>query len=110
MTSKYSKYSSAERAVLQEATDAARAWNWTGPIPEAPFKAALDVITRTHAEAWHQLTGLARAPQPLLAGIHGQTVLHRRARGGEKGATLQLVDPFALRARTTRGQSRMGRG
>jgi anhydro-N-acetylmuramic acid kinase len=92
------KYSASERAVLQAATDAARAWNWTGPIPEAPFKAALDVITATHADAWHQLTGMARAPQPLLAGIHGQTVLHRRARGGEKGATLQLVDPFALRA------------
>ena len=45
------KYTAAERGVLQAATDAARAWNWTGPIPEAPFKAALDVITRTHADA-----------------------------------------------------------
>lgn len=92
------KYTPAERAVLQAATDAARAWNWTGPIPEAPFKAALDVITSTHADAWHLLTREQRAPQPLLAGVHGQTVLHRRAQGGEKGATLQLVDPFALRA------------
>jgi anhydro-N-acetylmuramic acid kinase len=90
------KYSRDERAVLQAATDAARAWNWTGPIPEAPFKAALDVITRTHVEAWGMLTGLARAPAPLLAGVHGQTVLHRRAQPGQKGATLQLVDPFAL--------------
>jgi anhydro-N-acetylmuramic acid kinase len=90
------KYSRDERAVLQAATDAARAWNWQGPIPEAPFKAALGVITRTHVEAWGMLTGLARAPAPLLAGVHGQTVLHRRAQPGQKGATLQLVDPFAL--------------
>ena len=90
------KYSRDERAVLQAATDAARAWNWTGPIPEAPFKAALDVISRTHVEAWGMLTGLARAPAPLLAGVHGQTVLHRRAQAGQKGATLQLVDPFSL--------------
>jgi anhydro-N-acetylmuramic acid kinase len=90
------RYSAAERAILQAATDAARAWNWAGPIPEAPFKAALDVITRTHFEAWGMLTGLARAPAPLLAGVHGQTVLHRRAQPGHKGATLQLVDPFAL--------------
>lgn len=45
------KYTRDERAALQAATDAARAWNWQGPIPEAPFKAALDVITRTHFEA-----------------------------------------------------------
>ena len=90
------KYSRDERAVLQAATDAARTWNWQGPIPEAPFKAALDVITRTHFEAWGMLTALARAPAPLLAGVHGQTVLHRRAQPGQKGATLQLVDPFAL--------------
>jgi anhydro-N-acetylmuramic acid kinase len=92
------RYSAEERKTLQAATDAARTWNWTGPIPEAPFKAALDVITRTHTEAWHMLTGPQRAPVPLLAGIHGQTVLHRRAKPGEKGATLQLVHPFALRA------------
>lgn len=92
------KYTAAERAVLQAATEAARAWNWMGPIPEKPFKAALDVITETHADAWFQLTREERAPRPLLAGIHGQTVLHRRARNGVKGATLQLVDPFALRA------------
>ena len=91
------RYSAAERATLQAATDAARAWNWTGPIPEAPFRAALEVITRTHYEAWMLLTTPARAPVPLLAGVHGQTVLHRRTKPGQKGATLQLVDPFALR-------------
>ncbi len=92
------KYTAAERATLHAATDAARAWNWEGAVPEAPFKAALAVITRTHTDAWRMLTAEARAPRPLLAGIHGQTVLHRRARPGHKGATLQLIDPFALRA------------
>ncbi|MDP1555881.1 MAG: anhydro-N-acetylmuramic acid kinase, partial [Hyphomonas sp.] len=92
------KYTAAERAVLQAATEAARAWNWTGPIPEAPFKAALGVITDTHADAWFALTREERAPRPLLAGVHGQTVLHRRPKAGQKGATLQLIDPFALRA------------
>jgi anhydro-N-acetylmuramic acid kinase len=92
------KYTASERAVLQAATDAARAWNWQGPVPEAPFKAALEVITRTHAEAWQMLTASGRGPRPLLAGVHGQTVLHRRARPGQKGATLQLIDPFPLRA------------
>ena len=91
------KYSAQERAVLHAATDAARAWNWTGPVPEAPFRAALEVITRTHYEAWMLLTSSARAPIPLLAGVHGQTVLHRRTTPGQKGATLQLVDPFSLR-------------
>lgn len=92
------KYTPAERGVLQAATDAARAWNWQGPVPEAPFKAALEVITRTHADAWRMLTAEPRAPRPLLAGVHGQTLLHRRAKPGAKGATLQLVDPFSLRA------------
>lgn len=92
------KYTPSERAVLHAATDAARAWNWEGPVPEASFKAALEVITRTHADAWRMLTAEIRAPRPLLAGVHGQTVLHRRTKPGQKGATLQLVDPFGLRA------------
>lgn len=92
------KYSPEERAVLQAATDAARAWNWAGPRPEALFQAACEVITKTHAGAWAMLTGEAGAPRPVLAGVHGQTVLHRRARAGAKGATLQLIDAAGLRA------------
>jgi anhydro-N-acetylmuramic acid kinase len=92
------KYTPAERSVLQVATDAARAWNWQGPMPEAPFKAALEVITRTHADAWQMLTAVAGAPKPVLAGVHGQTVLHRRPKPGAKGATLQLIDAVSLRA------------
>lgn len=92
------KYTPDERAVLQAATDAARAWNWTGPRPEALFRAACEVITKTHADAWAMLTGEAGAPRPVLAGVHGQTVLHRRARPGQAGATLQLIDAAAMRA------------
>ncbi|MGA1342105.1 MAG: anhydro-N-acetylmuramic acid kinase [Hyphomonas sp.] len=92
------RYTAGERSVLQAATDAARAWNWQGPAPEAPFRAALEVITSSHAEAWRMLTADTGAPKPVLAGVHGQTVLHRRTRPGEKGATLQLADPAALRA------------
>lgn len=90
------KYSAAERGVLQAATDAARAWNWEGPVPEAPFRAAMEVITRTHLDAWDMLTGGQRAVRPALTGVHGQTVLHRRAKAGQKGATLQLINPYAL--------------
>ncbi len=92
------RYTAGERSVLQAATDAARAWNWQGPAPEAPFRAALEVITSSHAEAWRMLTADTGAPKPVLAGVHGQTVLHRRTRPGAKGATLQLADPAALRA------------
>ncbi len=92
------KYTPQERAILQAATDAARAWNWQGPRPEALFAAACDTITKTHADAWAQLTGQAGAPRPVLAGVHGQTVLHRRARPGQPGATLQLIDAPALQA------------
>ncbi|MFN7055033.1 anhydro-N-acetylmuramic acid kinase [Hyphomonas sp.] len=92
------KYTPGERAVLQAATDAARAWNWTGPRPEAAFAAACEVITATHADAWAMLTGQAGAPVPVIAGVHGQTVLHRRARPGAPGATLQLIEAGAMRA------------
>lgn len=92
------KYTPDERAVLQAATEAARAWNWQGPKPEALFRAACEVITKTHAGAWAMLTGEAGAPRPVLAGVHGQTVLHRRARPGQAGATLQLIDAAGMRA------------
>lgn len=92
------KYTPEERAVLQAATEAARTWNWQGPRPEALFRAACEVITATHADAWAMLTGQAGAPKPRLAGVHGQTVLHRRTRPGQAGATLQLIDADGLRA------------
>ena len=91
------KYTPAERKVLQMATDAARAWNWAGPLPEEAFAAAKSVITETHAEAMHQLLSGWAGPEPALAGVHGQTVLHRRPMPGQTGATLQLIDAPAMR-------------
>lgn len=89
------KYTVAERDVLKAATEAARAWNWAGPPPEAEFDAARRVITETHREAYEDLCDGAGA---VLAGVHGQTVLHKRPSGGQAGATLQLIDPGAMQA------------
>ena len=91
------KYAPQERRILQEATDVARAWNWSGPAPGAAFEAAKAVITQTHAEAMAQLLSGWRGPAPVLAGVHGQTVLHRRPVAGRTGATLQLIDAPAMR-------------
>jgi anhydro-N-acetylmuramic acid kinase len=91
------KYAPQERRILQEATDVARAWNWSGPVPEAAFEAAKAVITQTHAEAMAQLLSGWKGPAPVLAGVHGQTVLHRRPVAGRTGATLQLIDAPAMR-------------
>jgi len=93
------KYSAEERQILQDATDAARAWNWVGPAPEAAFEAARRVVTHTHAEAWQMLQeGGGKGVVAVLAGVHGQTVLHRRPQPGRPGATLQLIDPVAMQA------------
>ncbi len=93
------KYTQGERRVLQAATEAARAWNWQGLRPEALFADAANVITQTHGEAFDEMMDHWIGPEPELAGVHGQTVLHRRARPGVKGATLQLIDAPSLRAR-----------
>ncbi len=93
------KYTPEERGVLQRATDAARAWNWTGPEPEAEFEAARQVMTQTHSDAWQVLLADWEGPKPAIAGVHGQTVLHRRPNGDVPGATLQLLDAGALAER-----------
>lgn len=93
------KYTSAERAILQDATDAARAWNWTGTPPEDAFEKARQVITETHAAAWDFLLADWSSARPVLAGVHGQTVLHRRPKQGKIGDTLQLIDAEGLQAR-----------
>ena len=92
------KYAPEERAALQRATDAARAWNWVGPQPDGVFNAACSVVTRTHFETWEQLLATWTGPAPRLAGVHGQTVLHRAPKGNQAGATLQLIDGPAMQA------------
>lgn len=92
------KYTSDERAVLQAAIDAARAWKWRGPQPEAEFESARQVMTQTHVDAWEQMLSVWDGPQPVLVGVHGQTVLHKRPTQTAKGATLQLIDAPRLQA------------
>ncbi|NBC20712.1 MAG: anhydro-N-acetylmuramic acid kinase [Alphaproteobacteria bacterium] len=90
------RYTQGERAILQDATRAAREWGWKGARPDRAFAGALEVITRTHAEAFDQLMKDWDGPAPALAGVHGQTVLHRRPMGDVPGATLQLLDAPTL--------------
>ena len=90
-------YTDAERQVLTDATSAALAWNWKGPKPETAFARAKDVITTTHAAAFQMIK--EQCPEdmlPKLAGIHGQTVLHRAPNSERKGETLQLIDVSAM--------------
>ncbi len=90
------KYTVEERAVLQAAVTAARAWSWQGKAPD--FSAALEVLTRTHKEAWDKMLDGWDGPLPAIAGVHGQTVLHRRPVDGMLGATLQILDAAGLQA------------
>lgn len=97
-------YTSAERAVLQAATDAARAWNWQGEAPHEVFAAAHRTILDTHVDAWQRLNAAwvseyAEAGLIQLIGVHGQTVLHRRPQTEQVGATLQLLDGQRLARR-----------
>lgn len=92
------KYTTAERDTLQAATRAALEWNWQGSQPEADFAAARQVIVSTHADAWATLRRHAANLEIELAGVHGQTVLHRRPEPDRPGATLQLMDAAALQA------------
>ncbi|MEM9937832.1 MAG: anhydro-N-acetylmuramic acid kinase [Pseudomonadota bacterium] len=97
------KYTPEERQVLQQATQAARDWNWTGPQPEAAFSAARRTVVETHVQTWRKLLDTAElsgatgsSAYPSLIGVHGQTVLHRRPTPTSIGATLQVMDGPAL--------------
>lgn len=90
------KYTPGERAVLQMATDQARAWNWSGPEPVRAFAAALQVIHTTHVDAFRALLEDWDGPSPAIVGVHGQTVLHRRPSEASTGATRQLLDGAKL--------------
>lgn len=90
------KYLESEREVLKRAVDEARKWNWDGEPPSATFEEACEVITHTHFEAFKELTSAGDGRVPALAGVHGQTVLHRAANRDRLGQTLQLVDAKAL--------------
>lgn len=90
------KYLPEERVILQQATEAARAWNWSGPQPDGAFAPAREVMTHTHVEAYRQLVDGWTGAAPSHIGIHGQTVLHRQPAPDRPGATLQLLDASAI--------------
>lgn len=93
-------YSDLERQTLQDAVNAALAWNFDGPEPD--FGAAEAVLTQTHADAAAavmQSEGLTAGDIDLV-GFHGQTVLHKAPALGETGRTRQIGDGEAL-ARAT---------
>ncbi|MEL6956285.1 MAG: anhydro-N-acetylmuramic acid kinase [Pseudomonadota bacterium] len=92
------KYTADERRVLQDATQAARDWAWRGEAPSGAFARAEAVITQTHNDAMESLLRAWDGPTPAIAGVHGQTVLHRAPRAGQAGATLQLIDAEAMHA------------
>ena len=112
------KYLGDERKCLQQATEAARDWNWVGLKPEKLFEQARKIVVSTHVEAWKMLEKARfesrnesdRDPKRVgngpeadpkqsrikLVGVHGQTVLHRRPTDQSLGATLQLMDGASL--------------
>lgn len=84
-------YSDAQREILSLATKDALKWQWNGPQPES-FSRAEQVMTMAHADAAKKLLENWEGESPVLAGFHGQTVLHSPPVGGSKGKTLQLGD------------------
>ena len=86
-------YADTDRAVLQDAVAAARAWAFDGPEP-AIFAKAEAIITRIYASAIQQLLAQANMNPDAVGyvGGHGLTVLHRP----DLGRTRQLLDGPAL--------------
>jgi anhydro-N-acetylmuramic acid kinase len=84
-------YDAALRARLADSIEAARAWNFIGDEPQTIREAERD-YTLAHAEA---VMSVARSANMQLSdidvvGFHGLTVLHRPARQGGSGRTLQI--------------------
>jgi anhydro-N-acetylmuramic acid kinase len=87
------KLSEATRALVLEATDAARRWPRGAPEP-ASFAPAAEAVAREHfeaADAFLAQAGLRWRDLDLI-GFHGQTVLHERPSPGRVGRTVQLGD------------------
>lgn len=92
------KYTDAERKAIFDATAQAREWNWQGDVPHAAFREALEALTSAHIDAFNAVVEQCRDDQkPTLAGVHGQTLLHRAKSTDAPGATLQILDAQALR-------------
>ena len=85
------------RAVLEETIKAALKWP-RGEAEPAIFDMARQVIVRHHFQSASEF--LARNGMSFqdfdALGVHGQTVLHERPKGGVKGRTVQLFDGQAF--------------
>ncbi len=93
------KFAPEERAVISAAVEAARAWHWEGEPPQAAFDAAMIVLNRAHKDAFDDAVAqCAPDARPALAGVHGQTVLHKAPQNGVNGRTLQILDAQSLQA------------
>ncbi len=90
-------YSVEDRTTLQEATQAALRWRFSGPRPNS-FAAAEAVIHKTHVKAAQSLCEAHSewAKDLAMIGFHGQTVLHHPPKAPFKGQTLQLGDGARL--------------
>jgi anhydro-N-acetylmuramic acid kinase len=88
------------RALLSQAQAAALEWRFEGPEPGI-FRDAEEALTRAQIGAVSEFLtkrGIARQSVAVI-GFHGQTVLHRAPRDGERGDTRQLGDgPLMARA------------
>lgn len=91
------KYAAEERAIIMEAITSARAWNFKGKEPRPLFAIAERIAVGLHAQALRKLLADWAGPSPAIAGIHGQTVLHRRPEQSRKGATRQIINARAMR-------------
>ena len=91
------KLSGETRALIQAATDHARAWPREAPEPES-FGPAARAVAEAHLAAARDFLaehGL-RAEQIDLVGFHGQTVLHERPTRERIGRTVQLGEAEIL--------------
>jgi anhydro-N-acetylmuramic acid kinase len=87
------KLSDQTRALVIDATEAAKAWPRGAPEP-ASFAPASEAVAREHYEAACAFLaehGLSWRDIDLI-GFHGQTVLHERPTAGRIGRTVQLGD------------------
>ncbi|MAJ08395.1 MAG: anhydro-N-acetylmuramic acid kinase [Ponticaulis sp.] len=92
------KFTPDERAEISAAVDAARTWNWEGTPPQSTFDAAMRVLNRAHKDAFDDAVAqCVPDKKPVLAGVHGQTVLHKAPLNGSKGRTLQILDAPSLK-------------
>jgi anhydro-N-acetylmuramic acid kinase len=91
------KLSSETRAVVLEATAAAKTWPQGAPAP-AVFADAARAVAQEHLAAAREfLAANGLKPADLdLVGFHGQTVLHERPAKGRIGRTAQVGDGALL--------------